>query len=372
MNKSLNILISLILTVSGCASYQKHPDFTEKHKKIYTAAVMPAEVEIYKLNFKGDKDPMYDLMAKAVNFSKDEVENTLLSKNYTVQKLKLDDEILVNNPELKTALFNVKKLFNQKLKEIQKRKEKKFTYSLGSDINQFADMADADVLVFIKESGFKKTGGEIAKDIAKSVLFSAALAAVGGIGYMYISPNEAVIQIAIVDSNTGDILWYNYNRDNPGIDLGNERSVRSILKALLSPFPQRATQERKIVDNKIIIIPQDVIAASLDSVEEQVTTNEKPTTEVLPAPVENYRNIIIERIKTQLPPNFTPLSQPVWLRISVLKSGAIKELGVLKDKSNPDKEIQRVALKSLDKALPMPTFPEDISDKELNLDIQIQ
>lgn len=368
MKKSLNIIISVALILSGCASYQKHPDFIERQKKIYTAGVMPPDIEIFRLNFKGDKDPMYDLMNKAVNFSKDEVEAIFAKKNYVVQKLDLTDTALEAAPELKTALFNVRNLFNRKLEEIKKRKEKQFTYSVGPDVNIFADLTDTDVLVFIKESGYKKTGGEIAKDIAKSVLFSAALAAVGGIGYMYIFPNIAVIQIAVVDSNTGDILWYNYNRDNPDIDLGSEKATRNILRALFNPFPKRIAEEREIKSTiarpKGETIPVGVINAALDSLEETNVFS-------LPVPVENYRNTIIEKIKVQLPPNFTPLSQPVWLHIALLKSGAVKELSVLKEKSNSDKGIQRMVLKSVDKALPLPVFPEEIEDDELSLDIPI-
>lgn len=416
MRKTFIYVISLIFTVSGCASYQKHPTFIEKHKKIYTASVMPPDVEIYKLNFKGDKDPMYDLMAKATDFSKDEIEKIFSKKNYDVQKLDLGDDVLAENPELKTALFNVKSLFNQKLGEINKRKQKQFTYSLGSDVNQFADIANADVLVFIKETGYKKTGGEIAKDVAKSVLISAAFAVFGGIAYVPISPSVATIQIAVVDSNTGDILWYNYNRDNPGIDLGNEKSARGILQTLFNSFPKRIAEEKQIkhinlpareqAPQQVIskkAIPKQAVSEALDSAEkkevEEVVVSEpivkieetveaqeevkpqaiqeqpvqeQPVLETLPAPVESYKNVIIERIKTQLPANFTPLNKPVWLHLAVLKSGAVKELGILKDKSNSDKEIQRVALKSVDKALPLPKFPEEVSEDELALDIPIQ
>jgi hypothetical protein len=231
------LIVVFIISSSGCASYRVHPEFKERHKNIRSVAVMPPDIEVYKLTFKGDKEPMYEVIAVATKQSKDEIEKIFNDKGYQVQELNLSEEKLKDEPDLRSALFNIRELYKKTLGDIAKRKQKKFTYSLGSDINQFADLANSDILVMMKAEGFKKTGGEIAKDIIKSTLiFAATLGSV----FVHYTPSAAVIYLAVIDGNTGDILWFNNNQANPNIDMAKEKHIRVTLKRLLKAFPDSA------------------------------------------------------------------------------------------------------------------------------------
>ncbi|MFH1857012.1 MAG: hypothetical protein ABH836_07330 [Candidatus Omnitrophota bacterium] len=231
------LMVVFLASSSGCASYRVHPDFKERQKSIYSVAVLPPEIDVYKLSFRGDKDPMYDVIALATNQSKDEIEKIFKEKGYVVQRLDLSENRLQQDSELRSALYNIRELYKKTLDDICKRRQKKFTYSVGADINQFADLANADVIVMLQSEGYKKTGGEIAKDIAKSIL---VLAATCGGFCMCSYYSAAIMNLSIIDGNTGDVLWYNNNKAQQGIDMAKEKHVRNTIKSLLKAFPDSA------------------------------------------------------------------------------------------------------------------------------------
>lgn len=236
------LIIVFLASTSGCASYMKCPDFKERHQHIQHIAVVAPDIEVYRLTFKGDQEMLYELIPLVRQYSQDEFEITLKKKGYDVEKLDLSKEALEKDPELKSALFNIRQAYNKKLQDIQRRKKRQFTYSLGSDVNLFADLGSADTLLFVKGTGYKKSGGEIAKDIVKSVLLSAV--SLGNV-MMLPSFNVAIFKVAFVDGDTGEILWFNHNTNNANINVEKEKRVRSAMRSLLKPFPDSVNKLKK-------------------------------------------------------------------------------------------------------------------------------
>ncbi|OGW76061.1 MAG: hypothetical protein A2Z72_01680 [Omnitrophica bacterium RBG_13_46_9] len=245
--------IVFILNVTGCATpYMVHPEFKERHKNIVSASVMPPEVDAYILTFQGDKKRLHDIIPLMESTTVSEMKKALADKGYIVKELDLSEEALGKNPELRTSLFNVRKVFTKTLEDISKRKQKKFTYSIGSEVNVFADLADCDILIFIKEEGVKKSAGEVAKDVAKGLAISAACI-LFGVVYVPIPKTAAVLMhIAIVDSNDGAILWYTNNLCNPNWDPENQKHMTMLIKYLFKPFPQAAVKKSYEEQFKVI------------------------------------------------------------------------------------------------------------------------
>lgn len=246
------LILSFALYCSGCATYRKHPDFDKRHKDIKTVSVVEPDVEVYKLTFKGDREMMMELLEPLVMVSKDEAERIFREKGYTVNKLDLSKEALKKDPELKSILFNVRELFKKRLDDIAKRKSKKFTYSLGADINDLSNISDSDVLIFIKESAVKKGGGEIAKDVTKSIVV--AVATLGAFVPFY-ATCWCTIQVAVVDGYTGDILWYNHNAGTAqGLDAAHTKAIKKAIYGLFKPFPsiaKEAKEAKKIIPETV-------------------------------------------------------------------------------------------------------------------------
>lgn len=235
---ALVIMGAFILNLCGCATpYNTHPEFKERHKSIRSAAIMPPEVDAYVLTFKGDKQRLHDVIPLMEKTTVEQIKEVLSEKGYEIKELDLSEESLERNPELRTSLFNVRKVFEKALADITKRKQRKFTYSVGSDVNIFADRADCDILVFVKEEGVKKSAGEVAKDVAKGAVLSAACLLVGAIYIPIPQLFATLVHIAIVDSNDGAILWYSNNSYNVNWNPENQTQIARLVKSLIKRFP---------------------------------------------------------------------------------------------------------------------------------------
>jgi hypothetical protein len=104
---------------------------------------------------------------------------------------------------------------------------------LGPAVNRSADHADVDGLVFAKMAGFKKSGGEIAKDVTMTIMI--AVATLGSV--VAIQPSKgASLQVALVDGATGDILWAN-TAGTTGDFEGS--GLEQMVKTLFEGFPGR-------------------------------------------------------------------------------------------------------------------------------------
>lgn len=128
----------------------------------------------------------------------------------------------------------------KRLDDISRRRQKKFTYTLGPDVNVLADHADSDILVFVKGESLKKTCGEIARELFMRIM----------VGTSFL-PSETRITMGIVDGNTGDLLWYHYNTDL-GIDPAKDDQVRKSIHAMLKPFPVSSEKQARWLEKGIV------------------------------------------------------------------------------------------------------------------------
>ncbi|UCD55122.1 MAG: hypothetical protein JSV93_06340 [Candidatus Omnitrophota bacterium] len=240
------LTVIIILNAGGCAvPYKTHPEFKQRHKNIRTVSLMPPEVDAYVLTFKGDKTRLHDLIPIMEKTTIEQLEQILTDKGYVLKKLDLSEENLEAKPDLRTSLFHVNELFKKALNDIAKRKQRKFTYTLGSEVNIFADLAGCDVLIFVKEEGVKKSTGEVVKDVVKGVVLSAACLLIGAI-YVPIPQTVAtVVHIAVVDSNDGAILWYINNSSNVNYNPENQKHIARLIKSMIKYFPDSAFKEKK-------------------------------------------------------------------------------------------------------------------------------
>ncbi len=234
-----------IFNISGCATYQMHPEFKERHKSIKSYALMPLGIEAYVLSFRGDRKMLADLIPIMEKTTREQLEKIMSEKGYILKKLALSEYVLGKDQELRTALFHINEVFDKQLRDIQKRKKTKFTYDVGSDANIFADRADCDLLVFVKEEGVKKSAGEIVKDIARGAVLTAACLLVGAIYVPIPRAAVTIVQIAVIDGNDGAIIWYNTNITAPDVDPENQKGISNLIKSLIKPFPDSIFKPKK-------------------------------------------------------------------------------------------------------------------------------
>lgn len=232
------------VATSGCATYLTHPEFKERQKTLQTVACLPPDVEVFKVAFTGTHETMPELYPAIKEQTVDGIRHVMEAKGYQWQPLDLSEAALDQAPDLRTTYHTIQQIYAKTLKDIKKRRQKKFTYTIGAEINPMADYAQADALFLIKWVAYKKTGGEIAKDIAKTVLIAAVTF---GTVLAFSPTSEAIAHVALIDGNTGDVLWYHENFQDTAVDVAEEWQLTRTLNRLLKPFPKSAA---KVLEEK--------------------------------------------------------------------------------------------------------------------------
>jgi len=208
------LMAALVLAplASGCfTTVRQDPDFLKRRAAIKSVAVIPPEVKILELAFKGDNERLREDEKAIEACFPGVIEKALAEQGFTVKESGLDEKAFEEDPDLRFETTKIKEGFDQALKEMYKKdfmwksKALKYERSLGPDVNQFADLAGADALFFAELDGFEKSSGERKKDVFMAVLLSAA-----AMSYVEPEPERgASIYVALVDGTTGDILWAN-------------------------------------------------------------------------------------------------------------------------------------------------------------------
>ncbi|UCE86953.1 MAG: hypothetical protein JSU66_04250 [Deltaproteobacteria bacterium] len=204
---------AFVVFFAGCTTtVRQHSGFAERFGTISHIGVMPPEVEVVRIVFRGDNEPL-----RAEEQTIEERLPGLISRQLgvsdrPVNAVEFDGEMLAEFPDLRFELSQLQGAYVEALHEmyetpaISTSEAKKYDRTLGPQVNLFADLAEADALVLCHFSGFKKSGGERAEDIAMTVLI--AVATLGSV----INPEAgqgAILHVSLVDGITGDILWSN-------------------------------------------------------------------------------------------------------------------------------------------------------------------
>lgn len=109
-------------------------------------------------------------------------------------------------------------------------------YTLGAEARELAELARSDGLVFIHFSGWKRTGGSVATEMAVKVLLTAGYAPQDPIG-------AGELEVSFVDGRTGDILWTNrVDRGKFGFDPPDfeRQELQGMTRDLFKAFPKRS------------------------------------------------------------------------------------------------------------------------------------
>lgn len=238
-----------MLMTQGCATFTtvRHPEFSSRHPRIGSIAILPPMVEVYRITFQGDRQPLYDLLPSVQRQVMEEAQRVLSNRGYHTRMLETSEEESPSDGKIPRAHFHTAyQLFEQRIQKHRKRffpAFREFRYSIGSEANVFAEHEESDALLLMQCMAYQKTAGQIAEEVVKSVLMAAAtLGSV--VTYQY--PSTTFLEIGIVDGETGDVLWYvdNNHAGAFAFNITREKQLRRAVKSLLSKFPKasRAVQ----------------------------------------------------------------------------------------------------------------------------------
>ena len=228
---SRSALAILLAGLCACATSVKNPTLQQHLVTAKKIGVMPVQSSVTRIVFTGENESL-DEKAEAANHAiADALLEVSKQRGFEVEPIVLDDTVLEQNPELRFQLNQVQQAADKAMsRAYQKKGEDPNEAFVGmrsvlSDVDQVATRVGADVLMFARYAAFEKSGGEIAKDVAVSVVILAI--SLGNLIY-FPPPSGGAVVVCLVDARTGELLYVN------GVGTGGDPGA--LATAALSEF----------------------------------------------------------------------------------------------------------------------------------------
>jgi hypothetical protein len=200
MNKRLAcagfILLMIACSVSLARAQFANPDLKSGKIVIRKVLVLPPHASVTKSGMKGNETLLPE--SKTVEAALPGIiAEAMQAKGCTVLDNAFSPDALEKNPDLKFALADIQDRFDALHKHVSDKPKdvRNGRFTMGDEVANFNPGAVADALVFVRASGVVNTGGK------------KVLGAIAGV-------NEAdfiVVDIAIVDSQSGAVLYYGWS-----------------------------------------------------------------------------------------------------------------------------------------------------------------
>jgi hypothetical protein len=208
------------------------PELEARRSRIARAAVLPPETKFVLVTFKGDNPRMSaeEENAKAV------VPGMIAAKLREHGLVVVDNEV-ASRSDLRFEATELQATFDQALGDLfaaqgPTRQAVQVSRSLGPQAARVADPVGVDALALVRIEGYSKSGGEIAKDLAKS--FAVGMMT-GGLVVPVYQTSGARIAVALIDGTNGDVLWTNVAYMGPG-SFDSPR-LQALVDAAFNSFP---------------------------------------------------------------------------------------------------------------------------------------
>ena len=189
--------------LAGCASTGEYNrdlklKASERIRTIKQVTVLPVNSTVVLQQFAGDPKTLPEKEISARNIISHTIRNFIEERGFAVADLGGDQDDIVS--EMRFEMQKINDLYQKIGKE--KPEDDQQLRSIGPVVNGISSMTGSDALIVSTYQGVVKTGGEIAKEIVASTL----LAVLTGVAIIP-AKQSGVLEIALIDGVTGDILW---------------------------------------------------------------------------------------------------------------------------------------------------------------------
>jgi len=232
------LIIILTLLQFGCAglTYRTNENFGAYFKEKKKVAVLAPEMKIFRFTAGGVDQYQDDWSIKATGFMKEELRRELDTFD-TIEFVYVDkdslDDLSKQFIDQQIAIYYMVAYsivaHTYEPATLFKHKKMKFDYTLGSELGEFKQIEDVEAILFVNGRNYIWTAGR-----ASLALLSGAVTLFTGV-YLPIPAGKEMLTAALVDVNTGDILWFNYLA-MPG-DMRMHKVDRRLTKKLFRDFP---------------------------------------------------------------------------------------------------------------------------------------
>jgi hypothetical protein len=199
--------------------------------------VIPLKVDVYQVTAGGVKEKMDEWCTQAKRNLLTAIEDEL--KLRPLLNIKSFPEILMSedrkiNLEQTGALFeavNSSIIIHTYGQPVHRFPEKiqNFDYTLGPEVRQLSSQTDA--LLLVRGVDNIATAGRKAVQAGSVIL--------GALVGVQVTPNMGVtaVNLALVDANTGEVLWFNFHASSGDHDLRNPLDTTALVIDILKDFP---------------------------------------------------------------------------------------------------------------------------------------
>ena len=249
------LAIAVFSGQAWASSHRARPDLEARAKGIQSILLLPPKVEVFQLDAGGVKETIDEWTVQASKNLVTAVEEKLKSglgyQAIFLSEDSLSEEVKSNLEETYGLFYAVNAgillhtysppgppgwVFEDKVKD--------FDYSLGTEVRGLR-RGEVEALLMIKGHDHIWTEGR------KALQFFAVVLGIGarvglGVGTIPIFGGNTELSVALVDSNTGSILWYSHVGSLSGYDLRESSSVTSLVEQLFKDFPTAKEEKMQI------------------------------------------------------------------------------------------------------------------------------
>lgn len=245
-------LLLFLMWTTGCATapaFRAHPDWETRKKSIHSVLVVPANIQIIQVTAGGVREEMDEWSLQA----RDNLTSALIDHLQTDHGVSakafseegLPDDVAANLRQTR-ALFDavnvsvVTHTYGHKTVQFAE-KLKTFDYTLGEETSALAaGQADAILMVWGREHVL--SAGNVTRQIATGVVLGLLT------GVVPIQQGTAYVSMALVDANTGSVLWFRHMNTQQGggtYHLRDPQGAASIVRLALRDFAIGGSNDQK-------------------------------------------------------------------------------------------------------------------------------
>jgi hypothetical protein len=190
---SVVAVLIVLYSVQALAQFE-HPDLKSHKKQVLSLLYMPAQVKLTRVGMKGAEPMMEESRQTEVALSS-VIIKVLQELGYKVDQEALAPAVLQKDSDLRYTVDDLQKKFDDELQRMNRKAKdvRKGRFTLGDEVTKLPAGEGVDALLFVRAEGQVLTGGKKAFGV---------LVGVGG------SSDTAFMHFGVVDSKTGDILYF--------------------------------------------------------------------------------------------------------------------------------------------------------------------
>lgn len=236
-------IVGLLLAIAVLAGCATTPD-ASLHQSIAgrpdqqmprRVLLLPADIRVHEISVGGVVEKVDDWTSRAGGHAMKSLQEIARSKNLfetkespplsEEEKHALDQHLALYELVAGSADFSRAGPFAP-----WRERAKRFDYTLGPGLREFAERSDMDAAVIVIGSDYISSAGRkatMALGILAAALTGVAVVPAGGISF---------VSVGVVDLRTGDLLWFATNRGQAK-DLREEAQVQAVLDRLFKSYP---------------------------------------------------------------------------------------------------------------------------------------